>query len=105
MPRESGKRPSIIRVVVLLALVSQQLLGDSPFTYDVEAGDVLSVDIALRGSLSDLSKLSTGLPLEIVGESVYSHHTVTVTPDGYLFLPGLSPFKVQGLKLAEVEKS
>lgn len=100
------KRSLIVRILLALVLIGEPALGSSsPLTYQVEAGDVLNVDIALRGSLADLSKLSTGLPLKIVGESVYSHNSVTVTPDGYIFLPGLSPFKAQGLTLGEIEKA
>ena len=102
---KSAKWHSVSRIFMLLVLLGQQVQASSSLTYQVAAGDILNVDIALRGSLADLSKLTTGLPLKIVGESVYSHNSVTVTPDGYLFLPGLSPFKVQGLTLREIEKA
>jgi len=92
-----------LRLAIVFALIGRPVYGVSPFTYKVEAGDTLSVNIALRGSLVDLSKLSTGLSLEIVGESVYSHHEVTVTPDGYLFLPRLSPLAVRGQTLPAIE--
>jgi polysaccharide export outer membrane protein len=71
--------------------------------FRVAEGDVLNIDIVLKGSLGDLSKLSMGIPLEIVGESIYSHHSVTVTPDGFIYLPGMAPLRVKNATPSEVQ--
>ncbi len=92
--------------IFLALLMFPRISSAEPFNgsvYHVEAGDVLSINIALRGSLADLSKLSIGMPIEIVGESVYSHRTVTVTPDGFVFLPGLPPLEVRGQTLRGIQ--
>lgn len=96
---------SVIRLALAIFVGALPVRAAVPeYSYRVQEGDVLSIDIALRGSLGDLSKLS-GLPLEIVGESVFSHHAVTITPDGLLFLPGMTSIKVTGLTLSEIEQA
>ena len=92
----------ITRFLVIGSLLASPLQATPSYNYQVQEGDVLNIDIALRGSLGDLSRLS-GLPLDIVGESIFSHHTLTVTPDGLIFLPGISSTKVTGMTLSQIE--
>ena len=97
-----GKR--VLSLVLVFSFAGASFALTEQLGYEVRAGDVLSVDIVLRGSLADLSKLSTGLPLEIVGESVFSHHVITVAPDGFLYLPGVASVGVAGMTLEHVEQ-
>jgi len=94
----------IFGIFLCLSLAVCSVGAESAEEYKVGPGDSLNISISLQGSLRDLSKISLFLPIQIVGESVYSSLQVVVGPDGYISIPSLEyPVRVAGLPLVEVE--
>lgn len=95
-------------LIIKLILCFSLLLPNAAFSisdpYKVGPGDRLTINIGLKGSLRDLSKISIYLPIQIVGELVYSSLDVIVGPDGRISVPTVSKsLKVTGLSLEEIE--
>lgn len=105
MFRLSKRINAMISIGLSLLMLNPSISMAVSSSYRVEAGDELTISVPIQGSLSDLSRLSISLPLQIVGESVFSYHRVTVAYDGFISLPGVSaPIKIDGLTLEEAER-
>jgi protein involved in polysaccharide export with SLBB domain len=74
-------------------------------SYRVGSGDELFVDFPLKGTTTDLQPLGgNGLTLVVVGNQVYFRYTVVVAPDGYITLPSMSPLRVDGSTIEQIQE-
>lgn len=90
------------RIALAALLVAAPARADS--RYLIQCGDELEIHTVIQGSLRDLSQLSVALPIIIMGDAVYSHLRVIVSPDGYISVPGIpSPVAVEGLSVEEIQ--